>query len=252
MENGKYTVSKKNSCSSQNLLSEACKELTINLTEQQVFNFSFYMEQLIETNKVLNLTSITEPSEIVIKHFIDSLTLVDLLPKGEFKCIDVGTGAGFPSLPIKLVLDEMQLTLLDSVAKKLNFVDGIIAKLELKNVSTLHARAEDTAKTPKHREAYDVCVTRAVARMNILTEYCLPFVKPGGVFYAMKGKELTEELDEAKKAITLLGGEIRQVKTCRLPFSDIEHTIVSIDKKQQTPYNYPRKAAIVSKKPIKD
>ncbi len=250
MENGKFTVSKKNS-ELESLLLESCRQQDTELTQQQTSNLLTYKDMLLETNQYLNLTAITEPEEVILKHFVDSLSPLKLLPEGNFNAIDIGTGAGFPSLPIKIIRESMNLTLLDSVNKKLNFIEEVISALSLNNAKTLHARAEDAAKAKEHRENYGVCFTRAVARLNVLAEYCLPFLQIGGRLIAMKGPEITEELNEAKPALKILGGEISQVISYTIPFTDITHTLISIDKIHQTPSKYPRKPGIVSKNPIK-
>ncbi len=250
MENGKFTASKKND-ELENLLYEACRQQGLELSPKQASDLMTYRDMLLETNQYLNLTAITEPREVVLKHFVDSLSPVKLLPEGNFTAIDIGTGAGFPSLPIKIVTESMNLTMLDSVNKKLNFIEDVISRLNLENAKTLHARAEDAAKAKEHRENYGVCFTRAVARLNVLAEYCLPFLQLGGRLIAMKGPDVTEELNEAKPAVKILGGEISQVLTYTIPFTDITHTLISIDKIHQTPSKYPRKPGIVSKNPIK-
>lgn len=210
--------------------------------------FMKYNELLLDWNEKINLTAITEPSEVVIKHFIDSVAAKEYLPSGA-KVIDVGAGAGFPSLPLKLVRDDLDILMLDSLNKRVNFLNEVIGELSLKNITAVHGRAEELSKKGA-RESFDACVSRAVAKLSVLCEYCLPFVKVGGAFLAYKGPAPDEEIAESKRAISVLGGEIAQTHEYVLPDSDITHTIIVIKKVRQTPPKYPRNSGKISKSPI--
>ena len=188
-------------------MKESLKELNIELSEKQLNQFYNYMNILIEWNKVMNLTNITEPEEIIQKHFVDSLTILKSIKEND-SIIDVGTGAGFPGMPIKIVFPETRITLLDSLNKRIKFLEEVINKLELKNIETIHGRAEEVAHNKKYREKYDIAIARAVAPLNVLSEYLLPFVKIGGYAICMKGVKGKEEAEEGKNAIKILGGEI--------------------------------------------
>lgn len=230
------------------LLKKECAEIGINLNDFQCEQFESYYKLLIEWNKKINLTRITETDEVVIKHFIDSLTLLKycVVPEGA-KVIDVGTGAGFPGLPLKIARPDIELTLLDSLNKRLNFLSDVCEKTGI-SAELVHSRAEDSAKESAYREKYDISVSRAVARLNTLSEYCLPYVKVGGKFIAMKGPELTKELNEAKSAIKTLGGEITAVNEFQL--KDSGRTIVVINKTKPTPKTYPRHSSKIKSKPL--
>ncbi len=225
--------------------------LKINTDETAAENFIKYMELLLEWNEKVNLTAITEPEEVVTKHFLDCVTPVakNMIPQSA-SVIDVGCGAGFPGLPIKLVRDDIKLTLLDSLAKRLNFIDEVLKKTEICDVTLVHSRAEDGGRDKNHREKYDVALSRAVANMSVLCEYCLPFVKVGGVFIALKGPAAQEEISAAEKAIKLLGGELEGICEAEIPFTDLRHNIVTVRKIKKCPKEYPRKAGTPSKKPI--
>lgn len=231
------------------LLKNGSLELNINLDEQALDNYMTFMSMLIETNKSLNLTAITEPEDVVTKHFLDSLTASELIPENA-SVIDVGCGAGFPGLPIKLARKDISLTLLDSLNKRLMFIDSVLSATKTENVLMFHSRAEDGGRDKKHREKYDVAVSRAVANMAVLSEYCLPYVKVGGTFLALKGPAAPEELKSAEKAISALGGEIAEIREVKVPFTDLLHKIVVIKKVRPCPDIYPRKAGTPSKKPI--
>ena len=219
-----------------------------NLQCEQLNNFH---KILCEWNEFMNLTGITEYNEVVIKHFVDSLAVNCVYSfKKTDRVVDIGTGAGFPGIPLKIMYPETNFTLLDSLNKRIKFLDEVIKNNSLKNIETLHGRAEDFAKNKDYREKYDVCVSRAVANLSTLSEYCLPYVKVGGVFIAYKAGQLDEELKASEKAVKLLGGEIAQVHKLTLPDTDIDRTFVVIKKTAATLKKYPRKAGLPSKEPL--
>lgn len=231
------------------LLKNGALKLNITLDDTALDKFITYMDMLIETNKSLNLTAITEPEEVITKHFLDSLTACSFIPQGA-SVIDVGCGAGFPGLPVKMARDDISLTLLDSLNKRLAFIDSVIKETGISGARCVHARAEDGARDKSHREKYDVALSRAVANMAVLCEYCLPYVKVGGLFLALKGPAAPEELKNADKAIKTLGGEIVEIAETAVPFTDLLHKIVIVKKIRPCPKEYPRKAGTPSKKPI--
>lgn len=217
----------------------------------QVEQLNLFHKLLCEWNEFMNLTGITEYEEVVIKHYVDSLAVNCVLDiKPEHKILDLGTGAGFPGMPLKIMNPQTKFTLLDSLNKRIKFLDEVINQNNITNITTLHGRAEDYARDKNHREQYDVCVSRAVANLSTLAEYCLPYVKVGGVFISYKAGNLTEELDNSKNAIKLLGGQIKEVKQITLPDTDIERTFVVIEKITPTNKKYPRKAGLPSKEPL--
>ena len=224
------------------------KKLNITLTELQLNQLEKYYDLLLEWNKKINLTRITEPEEVVVKHFVDSLTLLKYcdIPTGA-KVIDVGTGAGFPGIPLKIVRPDIELTLLDSLNKRLNFLREVCDSLGLES-ELVHSRAEEGSRKAEYREKFDAAVSRAVARLNVLSEYCLPYVKVGGQFISMKGPELNEELNEAKSAINTLGGKIEKVSEFKL--EDSGRTIVTIKKEKPTPKAYPRHSSKIKSKAL--
>lgn len=237
-------------------LIEKAAELDIELSSRQINQFEVYYEMLIETNKVMNLTAITELDEVITKHFLDSLALAKVYldicnPDNNLKVLDLGTGAGFPGIPLKIAFPYLQVTLMDSLNKRVKFLQSVIDKLELCDINGVHGRAEEAARNAAYRESFDLCVSRAVANLSTLSEYCLPFVKVGGKFISYKSADIEEELDSAKKAINVLGGKLTTVKKLTLPDSDIERSFVLIDKVRNTPKAYPRKAGTASKEPIK-
>lgn len=225
----------------------------ISPSEEQVHRFRLFYENLIKWNEVMNLTAITEEEDVYTKHFTDSLSLVGIVPPQSFEnleLIDVGTGAGFPGLPLAIIFPKVKVTLVDSLEKRTRFLEETVRLLGLENVRIIHARAEDFARIGEEREKYDVAVSRAVARLNILAEYCLPFVKKGGYFIAYKSEKLKEEMEEGKRAVKVLGGRIDQVLSFTLPGTDYGRTLVQITKCSHTPGKYPRKAGTPSKDPL--
>lgn len=227
------------------------KELSIVLEKRQLCQFLWYYELLVEWNSFMNLTGITEFSEVIKKHFVDSLSLAKCMNLSEVQTvIDVGTGAGFPGIPLKIAFPHLQVTLLDSLNKRINFLNEVIKELELDGIEAVHGRAEDFAKPGKLREKYDMSVSRAVANLSTLSEYCIPFVKKGGIFASYKSEKVVEELTTAEKAVYLLGGKIMDKVDFVLPDSDMNRTIVLIQKEKETPKKFPRKAGLPSKEPL--
>lgn len=225
--------------------------LGIQLTEKQKQQFDKFYELLVEWNKVMNLTGITEYEEVNEKHFVDSVALVKAVSLNEKQnLIDVGTGAGFPGIPLKIVFPHLKVTLLDSLNKRIKFLDTVIEELGLEHIETIHGRAEDFAKQAHYREQYDICVSRAVANLATLSEYCIPYVKIGGLFIPYKSGEIEEELSHSEKAITILGGKLDQVIKFELPGSEIGRSFVKIEKVKSTAKKYPRKAGLPSKEPL--
>lgn len=227
------------------------KELGIILSSQQMQQFLIYYEMLVEWNQMMNLTAITEYHDVMKKHFVDSVSLVKAFDiTKNASVIDVGTGAGFPGLALKIAYPNLEVTLLDSLNKRIQFLDAVIEKLGLSGVKTIHGRAEDFAKPGKLRETFDLCVSRAVANLSTLSEYCLPFVKVGGQFISYKSEKITEEMASAENAIRILGGEVYGQVEFQLPDSDIYRNLFIIDKIKETPKKYPRKAGLPSKEPL--
>ena len=229
------------------------KELGIVLNKKQVNQFMKYYEILVEWNSFMNLTGITEFDEVMKKHFVDSVSLVKAcdLEEKDVSLIDIGTGAGFPGLPLKIVFPNLKVTLLDSLNKRIKFLDEVILQLGLEDIDTIHGRAEDFAKPDKLREKYDICVSRAVANLATLSEYCLPFVKVGGCFVSYKSEKISDEANDAQKAITLLGGNVKEQIEFMLPDSDIYRNLFVIEKNSATPKKYPRKAGMPAKEPLR-
>lgn len=232
-------------------------DLGIILSDEMKRQFSKYYEMLVEWNKVMNLTGITEYEEVYEKHFLDSICIVKAFSEKNIflsdttkKVIDIGTGAGFPGIPLKIVFPDMDITLLDSLNKRINFLNEVIEELGLSGIDTIHGRAEDYAKNQQHREKYDLCVSRAVANLSTLSEYCVPFLKRGGYFISYKSGEVDEELKDAEKALSLLGGKAEKVVKFKIPETDIGRSFVIINKIQSTPGKYPRKAGLPSKEPL--
>jgi len=214
-------------------------------------SFYRYFELLCEWNEKINLTAITEEDEVAVKHFLDSLNAANGIVSGNMRVIDVGTGAGFPGLPVKIANPDIELTLVDSLQKRINFLDEVVSSLSLDNVETVHSRAEELGVNPDYREKYDICVSRAVANLTTLTELCLPFVKVGGLFVSLKGPKAPEEAQEAQNAIKILGGSLVEIKSYDLSDTDLNHNIVIIKKISHTPTKYPRKAPKPAKEPLK-
>ncbi|MBD5525900.1 MAG: 16S rRNA (guanine(527)-N(7))-methyltransferase RsmG [Lachnospiraceae bacterium] len=233
-------------------------ELNILLTENQLRQFMQYYELLVEWNQVMNLTAITEFDEVLKKHFIDSLSLVKACDlSGEqndistdISLIDIGTGAGFPGIPLKIVFPNIKVTLMDSLNKRVDFLNEVIAVLGLDEIETIHGRAEDYAKPDLLREKYDLCVSRAVANLSTLSEYCLPYVKIGGKFISYKSEKIIDEIKDAEYAIEILGGKVEDQVSFMLPNSELYRNLFVVTKCTDTPLKYPRKAGMASKKPL--
>ena len=230
---------------------KSLEKLNIHLTEKQVYQFMKYYEMLIETNKVMNLTAITDFDEVIDKHFVDSLALIQAIDLNkELKVIDVGTGAGFPGIPLKIAFPELDILLLDSLNKRIHFLDQVISELGLENIQTIHGRAEDFGKNPLYREKFDLCVSRAVANLSTLSEYCVPFVKVDGYFISYKSGKVQEELDVSRHAVDILGGKVEKCLNYALADTDMERSLVVIHKLKPTKKAYPRKAGKPSKEPL--
>lgn len=228
---------------------QGLNKLNVDLTKQQMGQFLAYYEFLVETNKVMNLTAITEFDEVIEKHFLDSLSLCqvyDLTKK--VKILDMGTGAGFPGIPLKIAFPEIELVLADSLNKRIKFLQDVIQQLGLSRVEAIHARAEEMARNKSYREQFDLCVSRAVANLSSLSEYCIPFVKQGGLFISYKSGEIDEEVQLAKKAVSILGGKIEQIY--KFDLYEQKRSFVIIHKEKTTPKAYPRKAGTPTKQPL--
>lgn len=227
------------------------QQLHIALSEKQMEQFLQYYELLVEKNKVMNLTAITEFDEVVEKHFLDSVSLTQQLDLHQpLKVLDLGTGAGFPGIPLKIVFPELEITLMDSLNKRVLFLQDVISSLQLENIEAVHGRAEEAARNKKYRESFDLCVSRAVANISTLSEYCLPFVKVGGSFISYKSSTIEDELEDGKKGIAILGGKVKDVYKFTLPDSELQRSFVIIEKEKKTPKAYPRKAGTPSKEPL--
>ena len=224
----------------------------ISLTPKQLGQFELFYKMLIETNKSMNLTAITDEDEVIEKHFIDSLSCRRVVDMSQIRtCIDVGTGAGFPGIPLKIVYPEIDFVLVDSLNKRVKFLKDVKEALGLEGLEALHGRAEDFAKKKEYREQFDLCVSRAVANLSTLSEYCLPFVAVNGSFVSYKSGDSEEEIHQAKHAISLLGGKVKNVDRFQLPGTDMGRALVEIKKTKQTPGKYPRKAGLPAKEPLK-
>jgi 16S rRNA (guanine527-N7)-methyltransferase len=236
----------------EELLKSSAASIGVELNDTQIQQFIKYHEILVEWNSFMNLTGITEYEEVVQKHFVDSLVLSKAIDVNEVtSLIDIGTGAGFPGIPLKIAYPHLKVTLLDSLQKRIKFLNEVVSQLGLENVETIHGRAEDFAKPSMKRESYDVCVSRAVANLASLSEYCLPYVKVGGKFISYKSEKMEEEMSAAKNAIQLLGGKFEKCEEFYLPESDIYRNLVVINKVKATAKKYPRKAGLPSKEPLK-
>jgi 16S rRNA (guanine527-N7)-methyltransferase len=234
------------------MLRAGAKELGLDIDREKAGEFLHYMEMLIHWNKKINLTAITHRDGIVTKHFLDSLTCAATgLVDSSLKAVDIGTGAGFPGIPLKIVYPGLEMTLIDSLRKRVQFMERVVLELGLSGISVLHGRAEDAARSDIHRERYDLCLSRAIAHLSVAGEYCLPFVKTGGSFIAMKGPGYLDEIREAGRAIGLLGGEITDTMKFKIPFTDITHYIIIIRKTKSTGAEYPRKAGRPAKYPLR-
>ena len=233
------------------LMKTASNDVELEFTEGQYEQFIKYMRLLQEWNEKINLTAITEDEEVVKKHFIDCIKAFksDKI-KNAKTIIDVGTGAGFPGLPIAIMNPNVEVTLLDSLNKRINFLNLVVRELGLKNVKTIHSRAEDGARNPELREKFDIATSRAVANMAVLSEFCMPYVKKGGYFVALKGPSIDEELENGSNAIKILGGELKDIIEISIEETDLKHNIVEVKKIKTCPKTYPRKAGTVNKKPL--
>lgn len=233
------------------LLKESAEKFNIILDEKQLEQFKKYMKMLVSCNEKMNLTAITEKNEVLLKHFLDSMTLIS---SGKLKngatLIDIGAGAGFPSLPVKIARPDLKVTMLDSLNKRVNFLSDVITELGLSGIEALHSRAEDGGRSG-FRESFDIATARAVADLAVLAEYALPFIKVGGYFIAMKGTAPEEEINGAKQSIKVMGGKIEEVKEIHIDEGNLNHTLVIIKKTEKTPSKYPRKAGKPTKEPIK-
>lgn len=233
-------------------LKEYIQNIGIELNQDKINKLINYYELLIEKNKVMNLTAITEYKDVVIKHFADSLSIIKAVNMSEVtNIIDIGTGAGFPGMVLKIVFPDVKITLLDSLNKRVNFLNEVITELQLKDINAIHGRAEDYARNDIYREKYDLCVSRAVANLSTLSEYCIPYVKVGGKFVSYKAGECEEEINSAKKAVNMLGGKIEEKIDFILPETDISRTFIVIGKLRNTSIKYPRKSGLPLKEPLK-
>ena len=233
------------------IFEEKLSQIGITLSDKQKEQFDKFYELLVEWNKVINLTGITEYEEVNEKHFVDSLSIVKAIDMNQVhSLVDIVTGSGFPGIPLKIAFPHIKVVLLDSLNKRINFLNTVIKELGLENIETIHGRAEDFAKQPEYREQFDLCVSRAVANLATLSEYCIPYVKKDGMFVPYKSGEIDEEVEQSKKAIHVLGGKLDKVIKFQLPGTEIGRSFVKIDKVQNTAKKYPRKAGLPSKEPI--
>lgn len=231
-------------------MQEYANEIGILLHEEQINQFYQYMQLLLEWNKKINLTAITNPEEIILKHFIDSMTIASHIQKNK-KLIDVGTGAGFPGIPLKIMRDDIEVILLDSLNKRVNFLKDVIEQLGLTKIESIHSRVEELGKNKKYRESFDYATSRAVANLSTLAEYLMPLVKLNGFCISMKGPNIEEEIQQSKKAISMLGGTVEQIEEFQLPRSTMDRNVIVIRKVKPTPAKFPRKSGIPAKEPIK-
>lgn len=228
---------------------EMLNKINLVLNDKQINDFYIYMSELLEWNNNINLTAITEENEVIQKHFIDSLTILKYINDDD-KIIDVGTGAGFPGIPLKISNERLDITLLDSLNKRILFLDNVIKKLSLNNIKAIHSRVEDAGCNSLYREKFDIATSRAVAQLNVLLEYLLPLVKVGGKCICMKGGNVDEELSNSTRALEVLGGKIEKIESFELPNSNIKRNIIIVKKIKATPKAYPRKSGTPSKKPL--
>ncbi|MBD8045695.1 MAG: 16S rRNA (guanine(527)-N(7))-methyltransferase RsmG [Clostridium argentinense] len=235
-----------------NILEEASNNEKLSFDEDKYNKFMIYKDMIKEWNEKINLTAITEDDEIIKKHFIDSIKVfkIDEL-KASKRIIDIGTGGGFPGIPMKIMNPECEIVLLDSLNKRINFLNEVIKELKLENIEAVHGRAEDFVKENNCRESFDAVVSRAVANLTVLSEFCLPYVKIGGYFVALKGPAIEEEMNDAKNALKILGGKVERIEEVTIEGSDLNHNLVVIKKIKETPKKYPRKAGMVTKNPLK-
>ncbi|MCR5585557.1 MAG: 16S rRNA (guanine(527)-N(7))-methyltransferase RsmG [Lachnospiraceae bacterium] len=237
------------------IFKQGLKELNIELTETQLEQFEVYYDMLVEKNKVMNLTAITEYEDVLIKHFLDSLSIVKTEKAKKLlfsSCclIDVGTGAGFPGIPLKIAFPKIKVTLMDALNKRINFLNEVISALDLKDIEAVHGRGEELARKDQYRERFDLAVSRAVAKLNSLSELCIPFVKVGGLFVPYKSGSIDEELEEGKNALYKLGGRSTHVVKFTVPLSDYERSLIVVEKKSNTPAQFPRAGGKVFNKPL--
>ena len=233
------------------VLNEGTGELGITYSADMDEKFAIYRDLLKEWNQKINITRIEKDEDIYIKHFLDSLLFLDVISAGGVNIIDVGTGGGFPGVPLKIADGRLKVTLLDSLRKRIDFLEAVVVKLNLADVEMIHGRAEDFGNNERYREKYDVCVSRAVAPLNVLCELCLPFVRVGGIFAAYKSENISGEINESAKAIEVLGGKVREIRDRRIPETDVVRKIIIIDKIKNSGKKYPRKAGKPAKDPIK-
>lgn len=234
------------------VLIQKLKELDIEISGKQIEQFLLFYEMMVNTNQVMNLTSITEPVEVIDKHFVDSAAVKKVYDLNrKVSVIDVGTGAGFPGIPLKILFPEIHIVLLDSLNKRVKFLQDVVKALGLENVECIHGRSEDIGKTEKYREKFDLCLSRAVANLAVLSELCIPFVKIGGRFISYKAGNSAEEIEDAKTAVRKLGGKVRRVEEFLLPETKLERVFVEIEKVKATEKKYPRRAGMPEKMPLK-
>jgi len=238
----------------ENILIDGAQRLGINLNEEQIKKFSRYLELLVQWNQKINLTSLKIPQKIIIKHFLDSISCIKVINKyidtERINIIDIGTGAGFPGIPIKIICTSIRLSLLEARKKKTIFLEKVTEEMNFQQVKILNGRAETFGKSIDHREKYDIAVSRAVARLNVLSEYCLPLVRVGGLFIAQKGRSYKQETEKSLKTVRVLGGELIGVENVRIPFINQERYLLAIKKIKDTPSKYPRKEGLPQKRPL--
>jgi len=238
----------------ENILIDGAQRLGINLNEEQIKKFSRYLELLVQWNQKINLTSLKTPQEIIIKHFLDSISCIKVINNyidaERINIIDIGTGAGFPGMPIKIICSSIRLSLLEARKRKTTFLEKVIKEMNFQQVKILNGRAETFGKGADHREKYDIAISRAVARLNVLSEYCLPLVRVGGLFIAQKGRSYNQETEKSLKVVQLLGGELIGVENVIIPFINQERYLLVIKKIKCTPSKYPRKEGLPQKRPL--